>query len=170
MCNTSLEEMAVLNRFFLKATDKCFSFFKILKGCNKFEWTTDCEAAFQVLKEHLSHSLLLLKPRIWEALLLYLAVSSIGNTKARLLRKVINVVVFKPKAAIKGQSLANFVAKFANILEVDASMTLLEPSIWCLFIDKSSEDTGSGVGVVLTSFEGYKLNCAIRFSFNIRPC
>jgi len=36
--------IAVLNRFVLKATDKCLPFFKTLKQA--FVWTDECEKAF----------------------------------------------------------------------------------------------------------------------------
>ena len=36
--------MVALNRFVLKATDKCLPFFKTLKQA--FQWTDECEVAF----------------------------------------------------------------------------------------------------------------------------
>ena len=36
--------VAALNRFILKAIDKCLPFFKVLKQA--FQWTDECEAAF----------------------------------------------------------------------------------------------------------------------------
>ena len=46
-------KVAVLSRFVSRATDRCVSFFDVLKGSKKFEWTDKCEQAFQALKEHL---------------------------------------------------------------------------------------------------------------------
>ena len=43
--------VAALNRFVFKATDKCLPFFKILKKA--FEWTDECQRAFQDLKTYL---------------------------------------------------------------------------------------------------------------------
>ena len=37
-------QVATLNRFISKATDKCLPFFKILKKA--FEWTDECQKAF----------------------------------------------------------------------------------------------------------------------------
>lgn len=37
-----------LNRFISKSTDKCLSFFTVLK--KEFEWTDECEQAFAQLK------------------------------------------------------------------------------------------------------------------------
>lgn len=42
-----------LGRFISKATNKSLSFFKILKLGKKFQWTSECEEAFQALKKHL---------------------------------------------------------------------------------------------------------------------
>lgn len=45
--------IAALNRFISRATEKCLPFFKILKGGKKFQWTPECEEAFQELKNYL---------------------------------------------------------------------------------------------------------------------
>lgn len=42
-----------LGRFISKATNKSLSFFKILKLGKRFQWTSECEEAFQALKKHL---------------------------------------------------------------------------------------------------------------------
>ena len=39
------KRVAALNRFVLKAIDKCLPFFKVLKQA--FQWTNECEAAFR---------------------------------------------------------------------------------------------------------------------------
>ena len=41
--------IASLNKFMSKATEKCLPFFKTLKKA--FQWTDECEAAFQALKD-----------------------------------------------------------------------------------------------------------------------
>ena len=66
-------QVAALNRFLLKATDKCLPFFKILKQA--FQWMDKCEVAFQSLKEYLAKPLLLSLLVEEEDLFLYLAVS-----------------------------------------------------------------------------------------------
>ena len=40
-------QIAALNRFVSRSTDKCFPFFKLFK---KFEWTNECTKAFESLK------------------------------------------------------------------------------------------------------------------------
>nr|XP_023904367.1 uncharacterized protein LOC112016094 [Quercus suber] len=72
--------IAALNRFVSRATDKCLPFFKTLKQA--FEWTDECEAAFQELKRYLSNSSLLSLSKEGENLYLYLAVSSTAISAA----------------------------------------------------------------------------------------
>ena len=67
-------KVAALNRFVSRATDKCLSFFRTWK--NAFEWMTDCQQAFENLKEYLSSSPLLSPSKPGEELFLYPAVSS----------------------------------------------------------------------------------------------
>ena len=59
--------------FVSKATDKCLPFFKVLKKA--FEWTDECQKAFQDLKTYLTIAPLLSPSVLGEALYLYLVVS-----------------------------------------------------------------------------------------------
>ena len=45
-------KIAALNRFISKATDKCLPFFHTLR--KSFEWTDECQKAFENLKKYLS--------------------------------------------------------------------------------------------------------------------
>ena len=65
--------VAALNRFVSKATDKCLPFFRVLK--KEFEWTDDCQRAFQDLKAYLTTAPLLSPSVLGEELYLYLAVT-----------------------------------------------------------------------------------------------
>ena len=65
--------VAALNRFVSKATDKCLPFFKVLKKA--FEWTDECQKAFQDLKTYLTTAPLLSPSIPSEELYLYLVVS-----------------------------------------------------------------------------------------------
>ena len=67
-------KVAALNRFVLRAADKCLTFFCTLR--NLFEWTTKCQQVFEDLKAYLSSSPLLSLSKPGEELFLYLAVSS----------------------------------------------------------------------------------------------
>ena len=67
-------KVAALNRFMLRATDKCLPFFRTLK--KSFEWTAECQQAFEDLKAYLSSPPLLSPSKPREELFVYLAISS----------------------------------------------------------------------------------------------
>jgi len=67
--------LAALSRFLSCACDKAFSFFASIKKKEKFEWTTECENAFQQLKSFLSSPPILHRPSKNAILFLYLAIS-----------------------------------------------------------------------------------------------
>ena len=66
-------KIAGLNRFMLRATDKCLPFFRTLK--KSFEWTTECQQALKELKAYLSSPSLLSPSQPGEEFFLYLVVS-----------------------------------------------------------------------------------------------
>ena len=66
-------KIVALNRFVSQATDKCLPFFCTLK--RSFEWTDECQQAFENLKVYLSSPPLLRPSRPREELYLYLVVS-----------------------------------------------------------------------------------------------
>ena len=65
-------KIAALNRFVSKAMDKCLPFFHILR--KSFEWTDECQKAFEELKKYLSSPPLLSLSKPGEELYLYLAI------------------------------------------------------------------------------------------------
>ena len=67
-------KVAALNWFVSRATDKCLPFFCTLK--KSFEWTIECQRAFEDLKAYFSSPPLLSPSQSGEELFLYLAVSS----------------------------------------------------------------------------------------------
>ncbi|XP_019197220.1 PREDICTED: uncharacterized protein LOC109191107 [Ipomoea nil] len=73
---------------------------------------------------------------------------------------------YKPRPAIKGQALADFVVECT----AREASTMIQPSPddawWELAIDGSSNKRGAGGGVVITSPEGFKLYHALIFSFS----
>ena len=80
--------VTALNRFILKAIDKCLPFFKVLKKA--FKWTDEYQKAFQDLKTYLT-TVPLLSPSIpGEELYLYLVVSlhAVSSTLIREERKI----------------------------------------------------------------------------------
>ena len=66
-------KIAALNRFVSRAIDKCLPFLCTLK--KSFEWTVECQQAFEELKAYLSSPSLLSPSQPGEELFLYLAVS-----------------------------------------------------------------------------------------------
>ena len=66
-------KIAALNRFVSRATDRCLPFFRTLR--KSFEWTDECQTAFNDLKTYLSSPSLLSPSVQGEELYLYLAVS-----------------------------------------------------------------------------------------------
>ena len=66
-------KVTTLNRFMSRATNRCLPFFGTLK--KSFEWTTECQQAFKVLKAYHSSSPLLSPSKPGEELFLYLAIS-----------------------------------------------------------------------------------------------
>ena len=73
-------KVAALNRFLLRATDKCLPFFCTLK--KTFEWMTECQQAFEDLKVYLSSPPLLSPSKLGEELFLYLAMFSVAVSAA----------------------------------------------------------------------------------------
>ena len=66
-------KVATLNRFVLRAMDKCLPFFRTLK--KSFEWMVECQQAFEDLKSYLSSPPMLSPSKLREELFLYLAIS-----------------------------------------------------------------------------------------------
>ena len=73
-------KITALNRFVSRATDKCLPFFRMLK--RSFEWTAECQQAFEELKAYLSSPPLLSPSQPGEELFLYLAVSPVAISAA----------------------------------------------------------------------------------------
>ena len=61
------KQVATLNRFVSKATDKCLQFFRVLRKA--FEWTDECQQAFENLKAYLTSAPLLSPSKLGEELL-----------------------------------------------------------------------------------------------------
>ena len=80
--------VAALNKFVSKATDKCLPFFRVLKRA--FEWTDECQQAFQDLKMYLVAAPLLSLSVMGEELFLYLAITphAVSSTLIRKEEKI----------------------------------------------------------------------------------
>ena len=58
---------------------------------------------------------------------------------------------YKPKTAIKGQILANFVMEFTSTELTEATQLTSDLPIWRLSVDGVVNAQGSGAGLILTS-------------------
>ncbi|CAH9133666.1 unnamed protein product [Cuscuta epithymum] len=68
--------LAALNRFLSKSAEKSLPFFQIMRKDTSFKWTTECQRAFEELKQYLASPPVLSKPQPGETLFLYLGVST----------------------------------------------------------------------------------------------
>ncbi|VFQ97329.1 unnamed protein product [Cuscuta campestris] len=75
-------------------------------------------------------------------------------------------VQFKPRPAIKGQTLADFVVE-CTAREVESSGKEPEGNWWTVYTDGSSATGASGGGVVAISPEGFKAYYSVRFRFKV---
>nr|GEX73720.1 hypothetical protein [Tanacetum cinerariifolium] len=167
-------KLASLNRFLSKSAEKSLLIFKTLKKCIKktdFHWTSEAEQAFKQLKQHLSE-LPLPGPELNYTPMEKLVLSLVFATKR--LRRAITKMErhagrtqyhIPARTSVKGQVLANFLAKMPDESPPDASVAETQQEPWTLFTDGSSCVDGSGAGLILTSLEGVKFTYALRFQF-----
>ena len=73
---------------------------------------------------------------------------------------------YRPKTAIKGQVLADFVMEFASVEPARDAQVAADLSTWKLSVDGASNAQGSGAGLILTSPEGIDIEYALRFGFH----
>ena len=67
--------IAALNRFISRSTDRCRPFDLLINKWKGFEWSEDCTAAFQQLKEYLSWPPIMFSPAADEVLYAYITVA-----------------------------------------------------------------------------------------------
>ena len=72
---------------------------------------------------------------------------------------------YKPKTAIKGQVLADFVMEFTSAEPTENAQTMTDLPIWKLSVDGASNAQGSEAGLILTSPKGIDIEYALRFGF-----
>ncbi|XP_024033455.1 uncharacterized protein LOC112095582 [Citrus clementina] len=179
--------LAALSRFVSKATDKCQPFFQVIRRGKKTEWTPECEEAFRNLKQYLQQAPLLSTPRVGDKLYMYLAVSDRAVSSVLPLRQTLHKpdasgrlvkwavelsefdIDYKPRAAIKAQAMADFVAEFTEpevcLDQQDADIGNDETQVWQMSVDGSSGERGSGAGIVLEGPEGEEISYAVRLEF-----
>ena len=72
---------------------------------------------------------------------------------------------YKPRTAVKGQILANFIMEFIPVESTKATQLTPDLPIWRLSVDAAANAQGSGAGLILTSPDGIDVECALRFGF-----
>ncbi|VFR01365.1 unnamed protein product [Cuscuta campestris] len=144
-----------LSRFLSRSAERALPFFKVLKKANTFEWDRECEEAFQQLKEYLVSDIVLSKPKPGEILYLYLGISQNAFK-----------IEYKPRTAIKGQALADFLVELTGLEPKAGPSHTVEPW-WDMAVDGASGPKGCGAGVVFTTPEGFKIYHALIFNFKL---
>lgn len=74
------ERIAALNRFISRLAERSMPFFRVLRQKRKFEWTEECQQAFERIKFHLAELPLLTKPLVGETLYLLIAILTTHKT------------------------------------------------------------------------------------------
>ena len=91
------------------------------------------------------------------------------ETSGRLMKWAIELsefdIIYKPKTAIKGQVLVDFIMEFISVELAGETQTTLDLPVWKLSIDGAANAEGSGAGLILTSPEGIDIEYALRFGF-----
>ena len=67
--------ITALNRFIFRSTNRCRPFYLLINKWKGFEWSKDCAAAFQQLKEYLSRPPIMSNPAANEVLYAYIVVA-----------------------------------------------------------------------------------------------
>ena len=91
------------------------------------------------------------------------------ETSGRLMKWAIELsefdIRYKPKTAIKGQVLADFVMEFTSAGPTENTQTPTDLPIWKLSVDRATNAQGSGAELILTSPKGIDIEYAFRFGF-----
>ena len=92
------------------------------------------------------------------------------ETSGRLMKWAIELsefdIRYKPKTAIKGQILVDFVMEFTSMEPTKNAQTETDHSIWKLSVDGAGNAQGNGAGLILTSPEGIDIEYVLRFGFH----
>ena len=72
---------------------------------------------------------------------------------------------YKPRTAIKGKILADFVMEFTSTEPIETTQLASDLPIWRLFMDGVANAHGSGADLILTSPDGIDVEYALKFGF-----
>ncbi|GKD53845.1 reverse transcriptase domain-containing protein [Tanacetum coccineum] len=74
-------------------------------------------------------------------------------------------ITYRPRTSVKGQILKDFLVEKPDESPLDTSVVETPQEPWTLFMNGSSCVDGSVAGLILTSPEGTKFTCVLRFQF-----
>ncbi|XP_027184203.1 uncharacterized protein LOC113782511 [Coffea eugenioides] len=91
------------------------------------------------------------------------------ETSGRLTKWVIELgeydLSYEPRTAIKAQALADFIAELTFDESNESISTTVGPQQWILHVDDSSNNEGSGAGLLLEDHQGELCSYALKFDF-----
>ena len=91
------------------------------------------------------------------------------KTSRRLIKWAIELskldIRYKPRTAVKGQILADFIMEFTPTEFIEATQLAPDLPIWRLSVDGAANAQGSGASLILTSPDGIDTEYALRFGF-----
>ena len=93
------------------------------------------------------------------------------ETSRRMVKWVIELsefdIRYKPRTAIKGQVLADFIMEFTSTEPIETTQLASDLPIWRLSIDGAANAQGSDAGLILISPDGINVEYALRFGFQV---
>ncbi|GKV40125.1 hypothetical protein SLEP1_g47794 [Rubroshorea leprosula] len=120
--------VAALHRFVARSAERCLPFFKALREPKNFQWTNECQQAFDELKRYLASAPLLSKPVEGECLYLYLGVLQGAEQNYPLAEKAAFALVYtayQSAAKVIKRRAAHFTVLDNQLYKRAASMPLL---------------------------------------------
>ncbi|RDX78617.1 Retrovirus-related Pol polyprotein from transposon 17.6, partial [Mucuna pruriens] len=184
-------KVTALSRFISKAIETATPMFPTFKKVGKFMWTTECEEVFLRLKAMMAAPLVLIRPTLGTPLCLYISVfdatvSSVliqekegeqqptylpipqvlrkPDLAGRMVTWSVQLsefdISFKRRGHVKAQALVDFITD----LTPEGSQAD-DKGKWYLSLDDSTNQSGSGVGVILEGLDGILIEQSLHFDF-----
>ncbi|GKV51993.1 hypothetical protein SLEP1_g58603 [Rubroshorea leprosula] len=131
-CTFAVESGKFLG-FIARLAERCLPFFKALREPKNFQWTNECQQAFNELKKYLALAPLLSKPVEGKSLYLYMGVTE--------------------EAAV-----ADFLVECISVTGEEKAP---KHPVWVLYVDGATNIEGSGAGAVLVGPDDFKSEHAL---------
>ncbi|RDY11317.1 Retrovirus-related Pol polyprotein from transposon 17.6, partial [Mucuna pruriens] len=146
-------KVTALSRFISKAAETTTPLFATLKKGGKFTWMAECEEAFLRLKAMMAAPLVLICPSPVRTDLPIRKVLRKPDMARRM-------VAWSAQGHVKAQALADFITE----LTPEGPPTDSKGE-WYLSVDGSTNQSGSGVGVILEGLDGVLIEKSLHFDF-----